>query len=139
MKKIPESHQYLIDGAYTAVLTTIMPNGYPHTTPVWCNAERGAILVNTMKGFRKEKNMRLNPQVTLFIYDPQNPFHNIEVRGTVVEMSESGAVEHLDELTRLYLKKADAHFFGDCVSIDLAAAKTPVRIKIEPSRVRVEG
>jgi hypothetical protein len=45
-----------------------------------------------MKGFRKEKNMRLDPKVSLLAYDPKNPLRNLEIRGTVVEMTEEGAV-----------------------------------------------
>ena len=80
----------LIDGPYWAALTTVMPDGQPQTTPVWCNREGNYVLTNTMRGFRKEKNMRANPHVTLLVYDPRNPQRNIEVRGLVVAMSEAG-------------------------------------------------
>src|SRR6266498_547013 len=55
MKQIPASHQDLIDGPYVVALSTVMPDGQPQTTPVWCNRHEGFILVNVMKGFRKEK------------------------------------------------------------------------------------
>lgn len=112
MKKIPESHRYLIDGPYCVALSTVMPDGQPQVTPVWCNREGDFILINTMKGFRKEKNMRLNPKVTLLAYGPKKPLQNIEIRGLVVEMTEEKALEHLDELTQLYLGKPGAKFFG---------------------------
>jgi PPOX class probable F420-dependent enzyme len=139
MKPIPASHLDLIDGPFTAVLSTIMPDGQPQTTPVWCNRRGDFVFINVMKGFRKEKNMRANPRVSLLIYDPQNPLHNIEIRGRVVEMTEVGAIEHNDELACLYLAKPDAKFFGDAVPADLQARYTPVRVKIEPKHIRVEG
>jgi hypothetical protein len=92
-----------------------------------------------MKGFRKEKNMRLNPRVSLLAYDPKNPLRNIEIRGFVVEMTEEGAVEHDDELARLYLGKPDARFFGDAVPVELQSKYTPIRVRILPTLVRVEG
>ena len=138
MRTIPESHRYLLDGPYHIALSTIMPDGQPQITPIWCNRDNDCILINTMKGFRKEKNMRLNPNITLFAYDPENPFHNIEIRGRVVEMCEDGAVEHLNELTQLYMGKPDAKFFGDAVPPELYLTHIPVRIKIEPTHVRVE-
>jgi hypothetical protein len=116
-----------------------MPDGSPQTTPVWCNLEGEYVLINTMRGFRKEKNMRLNPQVTLLAYDPKNPLRHIEIRGIVVEMTEGGALEHLDHLTQLYLRQPDAAFFGDSVPAALQADYTPVRIRIMPTRVRAEG
>jgi PPOX class probable F420-dependent enzyme len=136
--RIPESHKYLIDGPYWAALTTLMPDGQPQTTPVWCNREGDYVLTNTMIGFRKEKNMRANPRVTLLVYDPQDPLRNIEVRGLVVEMTEAGAVEHDDRLAQLYLGKPTARFFGDAVPAEFAATYTPVKVIIAPTHVRVE-
>jgi PPOX class probable F420-dependent enzyme len=139
MKKIPLTHLDLIDGPYVAVLSTVMPSGQPQVTPVWCNQRDGFICINAMKGFRKEKNMRLNPKVSLLVFDPGNPLRNIEIRGLVQEMTEFGAVGHLDDLTRLYLKKADAKFFGDSISANLQDKYTPVMIRIKPIMIRVEG
>jgi PPOX class probable F420-dependent enzyme len=139
MKQIPASHLALVDGPFTVVLSTVMPDGQPQTTPIWCNRQGDFIFINVMKGFRKEKNMRANPKVSLLIYDPQNPLHNIEIRGRVVEMTEEGAIAHNDELARLYLGKPDAKFFGDAVPAELQSRYTPVRVKIEPTHIRVEG
>ena len=136
---IPPSHRALLDGPYWAALTTVMPDGQPQTTPVWCNCEGDYIVVNTMRGFRKEKNMHANPQVTLLVYDPANPFHNIEVRGLVVEMTETGAVEHNDRLTQLYLGKPGARFFGDAIPGEYSTKFQPVKISIKATHVRVEG
>ena len=138
MIHIPESHLDLIDGPYTVALSTIMPNGQPQTTPVWCNRKEDHIFINVMKGFRKEKNMRRNPKVSLLAYDPKNPLRNIEIRGCVVEMTEEGAVEHNDELARLYLGKPGAKFFGDAVPRELQTRFTTVRVKIMPTHIRVE-
>lgn len=139
MKQIPASHLALIDGPFTVVLSTVLPDGQPQVTPVWCNRQDGFILINVMKGFRKEKNMRANPNVSLLVYDPRNPLHNIEIRGRVVEMTEEGAIEHLDELTQLYVGKPDARFFGDSVPAELQSRYTPVRVKITPTHIRVES
>jgi PPOX class probable F420-dependent enzyme len=138
MKHIPESHLDLIDGPYTVALSTIMPDGQPQTTPVWCNRKGTEIFINVMKGFRKEKNMRLNPKVSLLVYDPKDPLRNIEIRGSVVEMTEEGAGEHNDELARLYLGKNDAKFFGDAVPAELQSRYTPIRVKIMPTYIRIE-
>ena len=136
---IPESHRDLLDGDACVALTTIMPDGQPQTTPVWCNRDGDYVLINTMRGFRKEKNMRCNPKVTLLAYDPKQPLRHIEIRGTIVEMTEEGALEHLDQLTQLYMHKSDARFFGDSVPAELKATYVPVKIKIAPMCVRVEG
>lgn|SRR5574341_191808 len=136
---IPETHCDLIDGPFWAALTTVMPDGQPQTTPIWCNRKGDDVLINTMQGFRKAKNMRANPRVTLLVCDPHNPLRNIEIRGQVVEMTEDGALQHLDALTQLYMNKPDAHFFGDSVPAGHQTTYIPVKVRIAPIRVRVEG
>lgn len=135
--EIPESFRDLLAGPVNVVLTTVMPDGQPQTTPIWCNLDGDDVLINTMKQFRKYKNIRLNPQVTLLAYRLDQPFRNIEVRGRVVEMSEEGALDHLNELTNLY--GSGSEFFGDSVDVELRHKFTPVKIRIQPLRVRVEG
>jgi PPOX class probable F420-dependent enzyme len=136
---IPDSHRDLFDGNACIALTTIMPNGQPQITPVWSNLNGPYILINTMRGFRKEKNMRSNPKVTLLAFDPKEPLHNIEIRGTVVEMTEEDALDHLDQLTQLYMHKPDARFFGDSIPAELQETYVPIKIKIAPISIRVEG
>jgi len=134
---IPESHQDLLDGPVNAVLTTVMPDGQPQATPVWCNLDGNDVLINTMKQFRKYKNMQLNPKVAILAYRLKKPLRNIEIRGQVVEMSEEGALEHLNELNMLY--GSGPEFFGDSVDAELRHRFTPIKIRVRPSRVRVEG
>ena len=135
---IPESHMDLLDGPYCVALTTLMPDGHPQTTPVWCNRDGDCVLINSMRSFRKTKNMRLDPRVSLLVYDPRKPLHNLEVRGLVEEMTEVGATEHLDALTRIYMNKPDAHFFGDSIPAHFEQTHVPVKIRIRPLRVRTE-
>jgi hypothetical protein len=134
---IPDSHKDLLEGSINVVLTTVMPDGGTQTTPVWCNLDGYAVMINTMRQFRKAKNMQSNPKVSLLAYRLENPLRNIEVRGRVVEMTEDGALEHLNELNMLYTGLPK--FFGDSVDVELRSKLTPVKVRIEPVRVRVEG
>jgi PPOX class probable F420-dependent enzyme len=133
MNKIPEDYLDLVNGPPVAALATVMPDGQPQTTAVWCNYDGEHMLVNTMRGFRKEKNMRLNPKVTLLCYDPKEPLRSLEVRGTVVEMTEERALEHLDGLSMLYTGAAP--YFGACVPAELKEKETPVLCRIAPTRI----
>ncbi len=133
MTEIPESHLDLLNGPRVAALTTVMPDGAPQTTAVWCDYDGEFVRVNTMRGFRKEKNMRLNPKVTLLAYDPRQPLRFLEIRGTVVEMTEEGAMEHLDGLSQLYTGRKP--YFGECVPAALRATEIPVLCRIKPTHV----
>jgi PPOX class probable F420-dependent enzyme len=130
---IPEDFLDLANGPRAAALTTLMPSGQPQTTAVWCDFDGAHIRVNTMRGFRKEKNMRLNPKVTLLCFDPRQPLRSLEIRGTVVEMTESGALEHLDGLSQLYTGRSP--YFGECVPVALKEVETPVLCRIRPEHV----
>jgi len=83
--KIPDSHKDLLEGPVTVVLTTVMPDGQPQSTPVWCNLGGHTILINTMRQFRKAKNIQANPKVSLFAYRLKEPLRNIEIRGRFVK------------------------------------------------------
>ena len=113
MVRIPDSFLDLINGPVSAAFTTVMPDGQPQTTVVWCNYDGEHILVNTMSNFQKARNMRSNPKVTLFSYKRDNSLRYIEVRGRVVEMTEEGAVEHLDQLAELYVGRSP--YFGEVI------------------------
>lgn len=131
--EIPTEYMDLVTGPPVAALTTVMPDGQPQTTVVWCDYDGEFVRVNTMRGFRKELNMRLNPKVTLLCYDPRQPLRSLEIRGEVVSMSEEGALEDLDGLSQLYTGRSP--YFGTCVPAELQQTETPVLCKIRPRRV----
>ena len=133
--EIPEAFRDLVNCPRVAALTTLMPDGMPQTTVVWCDFDGTYVRISTMRGFRKEKNMRLNSRVTLLCYDPRQPLRSLEVRGTVVEMTEAGAMEHLDSLCELYTSKRP--YFGNCVPAELIEKEIPVLCKILPTHVSV--
>jgi PPOX class probable F420-dependent enzyme len=112
----------------------VLPDGRPHTSVVWCDYEEPYIRVNTMRGFRKERDMQAHPRVTLLCYDPRQPLRYLEVRGEVVEMSEQGALEHLDLLTSKYAGRP-TRYFGDAIPEQFADTEVPVLCRILPRRV----
>ena len=131
---IPASHRDLVDCPPVAALTTVTPDGYPQTSVVWCDYDGTFLRVNTMRGFAKERNMRRDPKVTLLCYDPCNPLRYLEVRGTVVEMTEDGALEHLDSLASRYAGR-DIRYFGDAIPATFAETETPILCRVLPTHV----
>jgi hypothetical protein len=51
----------LFEGKNFAFVSTVMSNGYPHTTPTWVDLEDGNILINTSIGMVKQKNVSRDP------------------------------------------------------------------------------
>ena len=129
--EIPEQYRDLFDKKVFASLATIMPNGQPQVTPVWCDFDGSHVIVNSAKGRRKDRNMRSDPRVSLSISDPDNPYRYLEVRGSVVEITEDGADEHIDSMAKKYM------------GVDKYPYRQPgeVRVvyKIEPQRFSFMG
>ena len=102
---IPDNFKDLFAKKAFAHLGTVMPDGSPQVTPVWCDYDGTHIRVNSAKGRVKDKNMRRNPRVALALQDPENPYRYLQVRGQVVEVTEKGADDHIDSLAKKYLGK----------------------------------
>ena len=100
---IPDDYRDLFDKKAFAHLATLMPDGRPQVTPVWCDLDGNRIVVNSAKGRQKDRNMRRDPRVTVTISDPDNPYRYLEVRGRVAEITEEGADDHIDHLAKKYL------------------------------------
>jgi PPOX class probable F420-dependent enzyme len=94
--------QFLKEPQY-ACLTTLMRDGSPHTTVVWVDCDGQHILVNTAEGRLKVKNVRRDPRVSICVYDRQNPYRVVLARGRVVEITKTGADEHINRLAKKYL------------------------------------
>lgn len=100
---IPDKYLDLFRKKAFASLATLMPDGRPQVTPVWCDYDGSHVIVNSAKGRRKDLNMRAEPRVSLAIIDPDNPYRYLEVRGQVTEITEAGADEHIDKMAKKYL------------------------------------
>jgi len=94
--------------------------------------DRNHVLVNTARGRRKERNVARDPQVGIEIMDPDDSYRYVSVTGEVVEVTEDGAVEHIDELTRRYFEQDEYPQKGE--------ERGPrVLIRIRPDHVVTSG
>jgi PPOX class probable F420-dependent enzyme len=100
---IPANYLDLFDKPAFGALATLMPDGQPQVTPVWCDLADGYVLVNSARGRQKEKNVRRDPRVTITIIDPDKWYRYLEIRGRVVDITEQGADELIDRLAKKYL------------------------------------
>lgn len=134
LARIPASHLDLVECPPVAALTTVMPDGYPQTSVVWCDFDEPYVRVNTMRGFQKERNMRREPRVVLLCYDPRAPGRYLEVQGTVESMTETGGAAHLDELASKYAGRP-VRYFGEVIPERFAESEVPVLCRIRPTHV----
>ncbi len=129
MVSIPENVRDLFERPIVSVLATLMADGQPQLTPVWCDYDGKYVRINTARGRQKDRNMTKRARVTVLLMDPQNPYHWVEVRGHIVETTEAGAREHIDQLARKYTGKNYVYQQPDQVR---------VLYRIEPDKVNAQ-
>ena len=61
----------------------------------------------------KDKAMRRSPNVALAISDPDDPYRYIQIRGKVTEITEQGAKETIDHLSKKYRGALYDHAEGE--------------------------
>ena len=129
--EIPEGYRDLLDRPVTVALATILPDGQPQVTPVWCDFDGTYIRVNTAAGRQKYRDMVERPQVTVLAIDPENPYRYLEIRGRVARYTEEGADEVIDKLAHDYLGVETYPYRNP--------AEQRVTFYIEPQRVLAQG
>lgn len=94
----------VLDAASFAHLATILPDGSPHSTPVYAGTHGDRIVFFTGPTLRKARNLRRDPRVALSVVPAGNPFEPVVVRGRVVEWIEGDqAWEIIDALVAKYV------------------------------------
>jgi PPOX class probable F420-dependent enzyme len=93
-----------IDGNPTAHLATLMPDGSPHSVPVWVGMRGDRIAIQTGPGSQKARNLRRDPRLAISLTPPDDPFVSIYLRGQVAEWLEGDeAWLVVDELAAKYI------------------------------------
>jgi PPOX class probable F420-dependent enzyme len=93
----------LARGKNFATITTLLPDGHPQTQVMWVDTDGEHLLINTEVHRQKYRNVERDPRVTLTIWDSEDPYRFVEVRGKVVEkVHGQEAREHIDELSHKY-------------------------------------
>ena len=117
----------LLEGKNFAFVATLMNDGSPQITPTWVDLEQNTILVNTAEGRVKHKNVSRDPRVAVSVFDHNNPYNMVSIRGRVIEQTRSGADEHIDKLAKKYFG-VDKYPFR-------SPSETRVILKIKPEKI----
>jgi PPOX class probable F420-dependent enzyme len=98
----PDVRRHL-DGTPVAHLATVLPDGSPHTVPLWVGTRGDQIVFLTGPRSRKARNLRRDPRVALSLTAADNPFEPVVIRGRVVTWLEGDAAwEIIDRIATKY-------------------------------------
>jgi len=96
--------QALLSAPNHAVLSTQNGDGNILSTVVWVGHRDGSLFVNSAVGRRWPTNLERDPHATLVVFDPNNPYSFVEVRGTVASSTEHGT-DDINWLSHKYIGK----------------------------------
>jgi PPOX class probable F420-dependent enzyme len=88
------TYKQLMDKPVTAVFAVTGGDGRPNLTPMWFDYEGDTVLVNVASHRKKVQWIRANPQMTILLMNPENPYHWMSIKCHVVrEVSEDDPTE----------------------------------------------
>ena len=129
MAALTDEQAQLFLGKNYGVATTLRRDGSPHMTVVWVDWDGERVLFNTAEGRAKPRNLRLDPRLSVFVMDRENPFRWVSVTGTA-EIVEDGAVEHIDKLAKKYTGRDE---YG------VPPGEKRLIVKVRPERINAVG
>lgn len=124
---LPDELLALLEEPSTCYLATAMPDGSPQLTQVWVDTDGTNILINTVQGNQKSRNIDRDPRVAVTVASPDNPSSYHAVRGVVTDVTTEGGVEHIEKLSQRYLGRPYPWYGGrDQVRLIVTIAPTKV-------------
>ena len=104
MSEMPDDVRRLFSGANTAHLATLLPDGAPHSVPLWVDLEGDQIALLTSANSRKGRNLDRDPRVAISVTDKDQPFVMATVRGRVAERVEGDrGWQIIDRIAQKYI------------------------------------
>jgi PPOX class probable F420-dependent enzyme len=101
MARLDDKVRMLFDGKNFAVLSTLEPDGKPHSTVVWVKRDGDDILFALPKSRRKTANLNRDPRAAVVIFDAASPYESVQVQGIAsIEDDPDGTL--IDELSHKY-------------------------------------
>lgn len=104
MTALPEDVRALLDGTNIAHVATVLPDGGPHSVPVWVGTDGDHVVFLTGPGSRKARNLAGDDRVALSFTAADDPFRMAYLRGRVAERVEGDeAWAIVDQLSTKYV------------------------------------
>ncbi|MGF7236865.1 MAG: PPOX class F420-dependent oxidoreductase [Frankia sp.] len=122
---LPEKARQLADAPTYVTLATIRPDGSPRLTVLWVARDGDDLLLSTVRGRAKERDIARDPRVSLLFLDQLEPYGYVEVRGAAT-LSEEGGSELIDALAVKYT--GEPYKWDDSEEIRVVVRVSPERV-----------
>jgi len=131
MVKLTEEILALLRQPSTCYIATLMKDGSPQVTQTWVDTDGEHVIINSVQGYVKLKNIKRDPRVAVVISAPDNPTHYFQIRGRVINVTTEGGTEHIEKISQKYTGKPYSWYGG--------REQVRVIITIEPEKITSMG
>ena len=104
--RLPEEVRELLSGRNFGHLASLLPDGSPHSVPVWVGVEGERVAFFTQPESRKARNLEHDGRVAISVTDGGNPYRSAWIRGRVAAAVHGvEALRLIDRLAEKYTGK----------------------------------
>ncbi|TDD64879.1 PPOX class F420-dependent oxidoreductase [Jiangella aurantiaca] len=104
MTELTDEARRLLSGGHPAHVATLLPDGSPHSVPMWVGLEGDRVTILTSPNSRKARNLERDPRVAISVTDRAREATSVLVRGRMVERIEGDpAWEIIDRMSDTYI------------------------------------
>jgi PPOX class probable F420-dependent enzyme len=100
---LPDELKAFLAEPNPSVIATVTEEGEPHSAATWYLVEDGRVLVNMATTRKRLEHMRRDPHVSLTVVGKDNWYHQVTLRGTVVEIADDEGLAGIDRLCNHYM------------------------------------
>ncbi|MFG1928503.1 PPOX class F420-dependent oxidoreductase [Cryptosporangium sp. NPDC048952] len=100
--KLPDELITLLEAPSICLIATTNPDGSPQLTQTWVATDGEHVLINTVEGYRKTRNIERDPRVAVSILDRDDPSSYYSVTGVVVDADTDRGAESIEALSQKY-------------------------------------
>lgn len=124
--------QQRLEGELVAWMTTVNADGQPQTSPVWFLVDDDVIVIYSLDGTPRTRNIRADAKVCLNLNSTPSGGEVVIIEG-IAEIIEDGVPASTDER---YVRKYEGPMEDLGMTPQSFADDYPVRIHVEPTRLR---
>jgi PPOX class probable F420-dependent enzyme len=84
--EIPADYARLLDEPFYGSLGTIRPDNTVQVSPMWFQRDGDTLRFTHTTTRAKYRNLQQNPSMSLAVFDPENQYRYLEVRGKLIEV-----------------------------------------------------
>lgn len=119
----------LLSKRVTGVITTLLPDGSPHSVIAGVVIEGDELVSHTGPGARRLDNLRADPRINVLAIDPETPMRYMEVRGTATIEEVLGS-----ELVDTFRQHAEKYQLPEEAG-RVAPEASVIKIRIRPDKI----